>query len=154
MVYESTIPCILASGTNPQSHMVDRKKALKIHAMPDIEMYGGDTLPWEVTLIRDDGTYFSVDTASACVFTLTVTPFNTSSGCGENATIVEPILTKTGVVESGTGDVAVVVFTFDEDDTIGLRGKFVYQIEVKHGEDLRVSQGCLYIKQNINRQKG
>lgn len=122
----------------------------EIHTLPDIEMYGGDTLPWEVTFIRDDGTRFSVDTASECDYTLTFTPLKATTGLGGNASALSPILNITGTVKS-TADGAVVVFAFSKQDTIGLRGKFLYQIEMKRGSDLRLCQGCVYIKQNINR---
>lgn len=119
--------------------------------LPDIEMYGGDTLPWEVTLIRDDGSKFSVDTASECTSTLTFTPLKATTGLGNNATALVPILTKVGEVKQTLDGSSVVMFFFDENDTKGLRGKFLYQIEVKHDEDLRICQGYIYIKQNINR---
>lgn len=122
-----------------------------IHSLPDIEMYGGDTLPWEVTLIRNDGSKFSVDTASECIATLTFTPLKATTGLGNNATSLPPVLTKIGEVEPTLDGSSIVVFTFSENDTKGLRGKFLYQIEVKHDEDLRLCQGYIYIKQNINR---
>lgn len=122
-----------------------------IEILPDIEIYGGDTLPWEVTLIRDDGSKFSVDTASECTATLTFTPLKATTGFGTNANILPPILTKTGQVKPTLDGSSIILFTFEKNDTIGLRGKFLYQIEVKHDEDLRLCQGTIYIKQNINR---
>ena len=126
-------------------------KNYEIQTLPDIEMYGGDTLPWEVTLIRDDGSKFSVDTASECISTLTFTPLKATTGLGNNANALAPILTKTGEVKPTLDGSSVVMFFFTESDTKGLRGKFLYQIEVKHDEDLRICQGYIYIKQNINR---
>lgn len=122
-----------------------------IKTLPDIEMYGGDTLPWEVTLIRDDGSKFSVDTASECTATLTFTPLKATTGFGTNANILSPILTKTGEVKPTLDGNSIILFLFEKSDTVGLRGKFLYQIEVKHDEDLRLCQGTIYIKQNINR---
>ena len=55
---------------------VEYNNCYNIERLPDIEMYGGDTLPWEVTPIRSDGSKFSVDTASELVATLTFTPQN------------------------------------------------------------------------------
>lgn len=49
------------------------KTEFPAYILPDIEMYGGDTVPWEVTLIRDDGSKYSLETASECLCTLTFT---------------------------------------------------------------------------------
>jgi len=122
-----------------------------IHTLPDIEMYGGDTLPWEVTLIRDDGSKFSVDTASECICKLSFTPLKATSGLGNNSVAVPPIFEKIGEAKPTLDGSSVVVFAFSESDTKGLRGKFLYQIEVRHDDDLRLCQGSVYIKQNINR---
>lgn len=119
--------------------------------LPDIEIYGGDTTPWEVTLVRKDGTKYSVDDAAVCVSTLTFTPLKATTGLGNNAVAFTPTLKKKGRVELDDDGLAIVVFDFAASDTKGLRGKFLYQIEVEHNGDLRISQGYIYIKQNINR---
>lgn len=126
-------------------------KNYELHNLPDIEMYGGDTTPWEITLIRDDGTRYSTDTASELTATLTLTPLKATTGIGDNVNIITPIFTKTGTLKPILDGGSSVIFTFSENDTKGLRGKFLYQIEVKRREDLRVCQGHIYIKQNINR---
>lgn len=118
----------------------------KIYILPDIEMYGGDTTPWIVTPTRDDGRIYSEDYMVECTAILTLTPFKASTGQSNNSVPMNPVLIKEGEL-----NVDSFIFSFDEDDTIFLRGKFVYQIEIRHNEDLRLSQGCLYIKQNINR---
>lgn len=127
------------------------KYDFQVHALPDIEMYAGDTVPWEIILMRDDGSYFSTDTASECICMMTLTPYKVTSGIGVNAVIATPVLTKTGRVETTLDGVAAVVFDFTPADTRSLRGKFLYQIEVTHDTDLRICQGHLFIKQNINR---
>lgn len=119
--------------------------------LPDIEIYGGDTVPWEVTLIRDDGSKYSMETASECICTLSFSPFKTTTGLGGRASTVTPVLTKSGVIKEALDGSATVVFDFAVSDTIDLRGKFLYQIEVSHDTDLRVAQGHVYIKQNTNR---
>lgn len=131
--------------------MMQYNDSFNVEYLPDIEMYGGDTLPWEVTLIRSDGSTFSVDTASACTATLTLTPLKASTGLGANANALPPILTILGEVRETLKGGSVVVFEFAENDTKGLRGKFLYQIEIKHDNDLRLCQGHILIKQNINR---
>lgn len=121
------------------------------YKLPDIEMYGGDTVPWEITLTREDGTKYAFETAAECTCTLTFTPFKVTTGLGGRAKAVMPSLTKTGEVKEALDGTATVVFNFAKDDTIGLRGKFLYQIEIAHDTDLRVAQGHIYIKQNTNR---
>ncbi len=127
------------------------KTEFPAYILPDIEMYGGDTVPWEVTLIRDDGSKYSLETASECICTLTFTPFKVTTGLGGRANPVTPLLTKSGTIEEALDGSATVVFDFTTQDTIGLRGKFLYQIEVAHDTDLRIAQGHVYIKQNTNR---
>jgi len=127
------------------------KTEFEISNLPDIEMYGGDTLPWEVVLVRDDGSKFSADTASECTATLTLMPLKATTGIGANANAIAHIFQKIGEVRPTLDGSSIVLFMFNENDTKGLRGKFLYQIEIKHDDDLRICQGYLYIKQNINR---
>ena len=117
-----------------------------IQTLPDIEMYGGDTTPWVVTPVKEDGTTFLFDTLSECNAILTITPFKASMGMNSNASALTPILSKNGVVNSQT-----FIFSFTMNDTKDLRGKFIYQIELHHEDDSRYCQGVLYIKQNTNR---
>lgn len=126
-------------------------KKYEIESLPDIEMYGGDTLPWEVTMIRDDGSKYSVDTASECSSTLTFTPLKATTGLGSNANAVAPILKKAGEVIATPDGYSTILFSFEQSDTKSLRGKFLYQIEIRYRDELRLCQGHIYIKQNINR---
>lgn len=127
------------------------KTEFPVYTLPDIEMYGGDTVPWEVTLVRDDGCKYTIDDAKNFTCTLTITPFKVTTGLGGRASPVMPVLTKSGSLQETLDESAIVIFLFDIADTIGLRGKFLYQIEVACGTDLRAAQGHLYIKQNIRR---
>lgn len=128
-----------------------KKNEFPARVLPDIEMYGGDTSPWEVALVREDNSSLSTGIASECTCTLTFSPFKITTGLGGRASTVKPLLTKEGTVGEGSDGGAVATFTFDKQDTIGLRGKFLYQIEVVHDSDLRIAQGHVYIKQNTNR---
>lgn len=127
------------------------KTEFPAYILPDIEMYGGDTVPWEVTLIHEDGGKYTIDGAKDFLCTLTITPFKVTTGLGGRASPVTPVLTKSGSLKQTLDESATVIFPFDIADTIGLRGKFLYQIEITYGTDLRAAQGHLYIKQNINR---
>lgn len=127
------------------------KNEFPVYILPDIEMYGGDTVPWEVTLVRGDGSKYILENDSKCICTLTFSPFKITTGLGGRAAAVAPVLTKSGEVKTELDGSATVVFDFTIEDTIGLRGKFLYQIEVAHEEDLRIAQGHVYIRQNTNR---
>lgn len=119
--------------------------------LPDIEMYGGDNTPWEITLVKPNGTRFTAKPEKTYTATLSLIPIKVSSGISANASIPSPVLEKTGNFNIGLDGTAIVIFNFAENDTKALRGKYVYQVEVTCGDDLRVSQGHLYIRQNINR---
>ena len=123
----------------------------EVQKLPDIEMYGGDTTPWELELMNETNAQLAFSMGSDCVATLTFTPVKTTTGMSANAVTVAPLVTKTGnAKETATGGTAIS-FSFSESDTKHLRGKFLYQIEIRNGPDLRIGQGTLYIKQNINR---
>ena len=120
-----------------------------IDHLPDIEMYGGDTLPWEVTLVREDGSPFSFEAASECSAKLTLVPLKATVGIGNNANTLTPVLSKNGVFRETLSNGSIVLFEFTKNDTKLLRGKYLYQIEITRDNDLRVCQGHIYIKQNI-----
>lgn len=122
-----------------------------LDVLPEIEMYGGDTSEWEITLVRDGNKPISYQFASACSVVLTIVPLTVTSGLGNNSTAVTPLLTKNATITQGQDGSAIVVFHFTAADTINLRGKFIYQIEVQQSTKLRICQGRVYIKQNINR---
>lgn len=118
-------------------------------ALPDIEIYGGDTTPWEVEVVCDDSSEFQADALSEYSAILTFSKIGTSSGLSTNAVGAPVLLIKNGVF-SKTDAGTFIKFSFYKDDTKHLRGKFVYQIEIKHNNDLRLCQGHVYIRQNIN----
>ena len=122
-----------------------------IDALPYIEMYGGDTVPWEVTLMRENGEKYTIDTAKDFTCVLTISPINSISGLGGSALIQTPIVQKTARIKEALDGSATAIFEFLTSDTLQLRGKFIYQIDVLYGEDMRTGQGHLFIKQNINR---
>lgn len=117
--------------------------------LPNITMYGGDTTPWEITLVRENGANFSIAEGAECSATLTVVPFESASMVS-NAAGVTPALTKRGISAATSAGGTAVTFNFAENDTKELQGKFLYQVEVRYASDLRIGQGNLFIKQNIN----
>lgn len=115
-------------------------------ALPDIEMYGGDTTPWVVRLMTSASQHYTGDpTNVSCVLTITVPKLTTTLGHTPSAS--SPVITKNGTVASDTEGV-YATFEFARSETIGLRGKFIYQIEVTIGNQVRVQQGSLYVRQN------
>lgn len=126
-----------------------KHECIKAIRLPDVEMYGGDCTPWEISLVRENGTQFIIQQGIECTAIFTVIPVS-AAGFGDTLSEQEPVLSKTGIFsETSSGGVAVQ-FSFAEEDTKELWGKFLYQIEIRHGNDVRIGQGDLYIKANIN----
>ena len=122
-----------------------------IEVLPDIEIYGGDTSPWHLILVREDGKNYTMETTVGYTCKLTITPFKVTTGLGDMAHIIKTILTKSGKIQAGVHGEATALFEFSTSDTKGLRGKYIYQVEVESGAASRICQGRLYIRQNINR---
>lgn len=126
---------------------------IAIHRLPDMTMYGGDTTPWMITLTNEDGSNLSASSEAEYECILSVSPFAHVYGGGNNASIAKPVLTKTAGVDK-SANACTATFTFIMEDTIHLRGKYTYQIEVRSGINNRVSQGNLTILENKNRKAG
>lgn len=119
--------------------------------LPDITMIAGDTTPWYMTLQRSDGTAYAnaVPAGSSCI--LTLMPYSVANAISPAASTVSPILTKTSSITVDNNGVCVAIFEFETDDTIMLRGKYIYQVEVYNSSDVRIRQGYLNIMANQNR---
>ena len=124
-------------------------KPIKLY---DVEMYGGDATPWEFTLVRKNGSSFPIDEGTECTTTLTIVPFDTVAGPVGYINNEQIVLQKTATFSEDTNGGTVAVFEFAESDTKSLYGKFIYQVEVRHGEDVRIGQGNLTILCNINQE--
>ena len=116
-----------------------------IQTLPDIEMYGGDTAPWQFYLAHDNGTYYDIGTVSGYSASLNIIAYYMSTGVNMTGT---PVLTKTGTIKTVDG-IAAAEFTLSDSDTISMAGKYIYQVEVTYGSEKRVAQGNLYIHANI-----
>ena len=129
-----------------------RRNDYPITILPDIEMYGGDTEPWNVLLIHEDGRSYLYSEAVDYLPTLTITEYMYSAGLGipDGTYVVQ----KTGTIQLYNAEDAAASFSFVENDTKNLSGRFTYQIEISHGDAKRIGQGSLFIKNNINRQRG
>lgn len=119
--------------------------------LPDLNMYGGDTTPWSVTLVRQNGNPYPYAAIDGCTCTLTLMPFSVSNGVNANVNLVPPVLTVVGTLTNDTMGTGTVVFHLTKEDTIALRGKYIYQVEIDNDGDLRIGQGFVTIRQNINR---
>lgn len=123
----------------------------KIYSLPDIEMYGGDTTSWEIFLVREDGTAFDISTITDCTCTLTLRPYGVKSSVSNSDITARPIWSRGGTIYNDTArDKTYIRFNFRQEDTINLRGKFLYQVDVRFGTEVRICQGVLNIKQNIS----
>lgn len=125
------------------------KHDVPITILPDIEMYGGDTEPWNVQMIHDDGRCYLMTEVTGYSAVLTIMPFIYSAGLGVSGASVT--LTKNATIERYGTNEAMVVFSFAAADTLNLSGKYTYQIEFTYSGNKRIGQGNLYIRNNINR---
>lgn len=119
--------------------------------LPDFTMYGGDTTPWSILLLKQSGHSYPYTSLMGSTAKLTLIPYTVSRGLGAQAEGISPVLTLTGTVTSSPDGTGTVLFTPSKSDTIGLRGKYTYQVEIVKDNELRVEQGTVTIKQNINR---
>lgn len=115
--------------------------------LPDIEVYGGDTQPWEISILHENGQPYTVGEMNGYESKLTVTPFSIS----HYSESIRPVLSKSGRISTSSDGYAVVMFEFDSTDTIRMRGKYIYQIAFSYGgTKLRVGQGKLIVRPNNN----
>lgn len=125
------------------NHTIDR--------LPDITIYGGDTAPWNVSVIQQNGNIFPYASLTGAEAMLTLTPYAVSMGLNDNSSTVEPVLSTLGTIEEDEESGARIVFSLTYGDTVNLRGKYIYQVEITKDGGRRVLQGFVTIKQNINR---
>jgi len=122
------------------------------HCLPDIMMYGGDTTPWFITLEDENGIALIPEASDSYQCVLSIIPFGSSFGIGMNATTLAPVLQKTSVFEDSGEGYYHAKMTFVPSDTMYLRGKYLYQIEVQSAGSNKVNQGKLTVLANINRR--
>ena len=113
--------------------------------LPDVEIIGGDTTPWKITLNKNNGDSYDADEVSGFRGILTITPFSMAQGLA-----TEPIVIKQAIVGMSDDNEAVAMFSFSSSDTLELNGKYVYQIELNDGVQSRLGQGYLYVRRNNN----
>lgn len=118
------------------------------YTFPDIELYAGDTTEWVVPVYIDyTGNPFDVD-MSLLSAELTILPHNMSVNMGSDQLAdLAPSLSIEGTLDSG----GAFHFVFTEQDTKDFKGKYKYQIDVRYENELRICQGNVYFRRNINR---
>lgn len=127
-----------------------------IEPLPDLTVYGGSSEVISVLPKKPDGQYMTVEEADACSTKLTLARLSVLSGLGNNGTPVPPVLSKTGSVEVDDDGYPNFVFQMVSSDTLKLRGKYIYQIEIKSaasgGTTPQIFQGTMYIRYNTDQQ--
>lgn len=126
----------------------------KLRLLPDIEMYGGSTAPWEISLMNDSGRQYYASEMSGLNAVLTISPYTVTLGAASGSSNIPPLVTINATISADVDNHAIATFEFSKSDTINLRGKFIYQLEFINDSDVRIGQGYLYIRQNINRSSG
>lgn len=119
--------------------------------LPDITMYAGDTTPWSIVLMKQNGNPYPYAALTGCTAILTFMPYAVTNGIGSNVNVVPPVLTIQGTITNDPEGTGTALFVFTPEDTGTLRGKYIYQVEVHNEDDRRICQGFVTIKQNINR---
>lgn len=122
------------------------------HGLPDILMYGGDTTPWFITLEDENGNALIPTEGDVYQCVLSIIPFGTTFGLGDSAFVFSPVLQKTSTFENNGENIYQAKINFVPADTLSLRGKYIYQIEVKNTGSNRVNQGKMTVLANINRK--
>lgn len=126
-------------------------KCFEIRHLPTIEMYGGDNTPWKVPLVTELGSPVLHLDGSEYSASLTVTPMMEVVRPGGITASVAAAISISDVSPSVDSAGAVYfMFEMPESQTIGLNGRYLYQIDIRNGEHLRIGQGELRVMQNIN----
>lgn len=131
---------------------MDYYECMSVDKLPDLVMYGGSSDRMEVAPLDPGGARIDHEYAASCTAKMTLSPLSAISGLGNNGTPVTPVLIKTGSVEDDEGGDPVFVFYLTEDDTKKLRGKYIYQVEIRSGDSVYLCQGRLYILMNNNQE--
>lgn len=119
--------------------------------LPDMLICGGDTTPWEIAILKEDGSPYPYEKLEGGSAVLTFSPYMSGAGMGADALVSEPEMTKNGEITEDENGNGLLVFSFSKADTADLQGKFLYQIEISYGSSLRVLQGTITIRANISR---
>lgn len=103
--------------------------------LPTIEMIAGDTCPF--TFLVRDLTHLDV-TSGQCVAQLSISPYVNDRA--------EPLV----VLDSAAISGGMLAFAAAPEDTVHLRGKYVYQLYLSNGRNSEIYSGHLIVHANRN----
>ena len=124
-----------------------KKNDYSAYTFPDMELYAGDTTEWVVPIHHEILGGLSEINTELLSAVLTILPHNISviTASSPSAETVS-FLSIEGVLD----DNGAFHFAFSKNDTLEFRGKYKYQIDIHYENDLRICQGNLYFRRNIN----
>lgn len=119
--------------------------------LPDIVMYGGDTTPWIVNMVKESGELYTTSELGDAfkVADLYFMPYGITTGAASDVSIDDPTLQIQGTLSTDDNGYPIIVFNFIPENTSILRGKYIYQIEISGSTETRLAQGVVTIKQNV-----
>ena len=123
--------------------------------LPDITMYAGDTTPWSIVVFKPNGNPYPFASLEGSTCRIVFMQYSVTNGLNAHVRIVDPVLTKEGTLTNDPAGTGIARFEMTTEDTIGLRGKYIYQVTIGNNsgdkDDNRVRQGLVTIFQNIDR---
>ena len=123
-----------------------------INRLPDLEIYGGETSPWEIEFVSENYLPYGKDDITGCLCTLVLVPYGYVTGVLNEDSQIRIVLTKTtAIARDNTTGRLYATFHFSIGDTQSLRGKYIYQIEIKQDSQLALGQGSVFIRGNLDR---
>lgn len=118
------------------------------YALPDIEMYAGNTDSWDFPLYDADMKRYLYTDVTAYTYKLIIKDYGYTHRPNGSTYFT---LVKTGLLSvEDDGVSAYVHFDFEKADTNDRYGKFTYQMEATGAGKFFSAQGNLYITKNIN----
>lgn len=120
------------------------------YALPDIEMYAGNTDIWEFPLFNSNGVPYTSEEMEGYNFRLIIDDYGFVRG---RNTMSQNVIVKPGNLMDLEDGSAVVRFEFTKPETERKFGKYTYQFEAEGGERFFSAQGSLYIIKNMNQQQ-
>lgn len=119
--------------------------------LPDVQIYGGDTEPWQLILCHDNGAPYKEAELTNCLISLDVLAL-TNRVYSDSRDTDRIALSKSGRLMAMADGSMTAIFDLIEDDTINMRGSYIYQVTMTiSGVSHRVCQGRLTVIPNVKR---
>lgn len=122
-----------------------------LYTLPTIEMVGGTTKELSFHgYSNQDRKPFDL---SDCTANFSIINFVNKHGIPQVSKDMSIDISDTGDVELGSYIYNVMKVMLLPEDTVGMYGKYIYQISIKdHSNNVDASKGIMYIDNNINRE--